>query len=76
MADEAGAGGGPYAACDPAENLAAFLLFPKLKLWCIDNGYGPDFGPYGGAPADDAEAAGSENVLDEAAPDEALDEEA
>merc|ERR1712061_609025 len=42
--------------CDPSQNLAAFLLFPKLKCWCVDNGYGPEFGPYGsGCPADDVD---------------------
>merc|ERR1712080_351657 len=66
--------------CDPSQNLAAFLLFPKLKCWCVDNGYGPEFGPYGsGCPAGDVDnaldAGASEAVEEEASLEEVLEEE-
>merc|ERR1712179_188129 len=65
--------------CDPAQNLAAFLLFPKLKCWCVDNGYGPEFGPYGsGCPADDVDnaldAGASETVEEEVSLEDVLAE--
>merc|ERR1712080_738255 len=66
--------------CDPSQNLATFLLFPKLKCWCVDNGYGPEFGPYGsGCPAGDVDnaldAGASEAVEEEASLEEVLEEE-
>merc|ERR1712061_930432 len=66
--------------CDPSQNLAAFLLFPKLKCWCVDNGYGPEFGPYGsGCPADDVDnaldAGASETVEEEVSLEDVLAEE-
>merc|ERR1712080_179848 len=66
--------------CDPSQNLAAFLLFPKLKCWCVDNGYGPEFGPYGsGCSAGDVDnaldAGASEAVEEEASLEEVLEEE-
>merc|ERR1711874_907620 len=66
--------------CDPSQNLAAFLLFPKLKCWCVDNGYGPEFGPYGsGCPADDVDnaldAGASETVEEEVSLEDVLEEE-
>merc|ERR1712088_1093272 len=65
--------------CDPSQNLAAFLLFPKLKCWCVDNGYGPEFGPYGsGCPADDVDnaldAGASETVEEEVSLEDVLAE--
>merc|ERR1712088_1130305 len=66
--------------CDPSQNLAAFLLFPKLKCWCVDNGYGPEFGPYGsGRPAGDVDnaldAGASETVEEEVSLEDVLAEE-
>merc|ERR1712080_612919 len=66
--------------CDPSQTLATFLLFPKLKCWCVDNGYGPEFGPYGsGCPAGDVDnaldAGASEAVEEEASLEEVLEEE-
>merc|ERR1711874_750289 len=66
--------------CDPSQNLAAFLLFPKLKCWCVDNGYGPEFGPYGsGCPADDVDnaldAGASETVEEEVSLEDVLADE-
>merc|ERR1712061_933681 len=66
--------------CDPSQNLAAFLLFPKLKCWCVDNGYGPEFGPYGsGCPAGDVDnaldAGASETVEEEVSLEDVLAEE-
>merc|ERR1712080_566744 len=66
--------------CDPSQNLATFLLFPKLKCWCVDNGYGPEFGPYGsGCSAGDVDnaldAGASEAVEEEASLEEVLEEE-
>merc|ERR1712061_88448 len=65
--------------CDPSQNLAAFLLFPKLKCWCVDNGYGPEFGPYGfGCPAGDVDnaldAGASETVEEEVSLEDVLAE--
>merc|ERR1712080_81130 len=66
--------------CDPSQNLATFLLFPKLKCWCVDNGYGPEFGPYGsGCPADDVDnaldAGASETVEEEVSLEDVLADE-
>ena len=45
--------------CDPATGIGAFLNFPKLRLWCADNGV-TDFGPYGGVPSGEGEGDGGE----------------
>jgi len=61
---EGGEGGDVPAWCDPTMNLGGFLNFVAIRKWCGDAGYGPDFSPYGAAPAEE-EGSGEEAPAEE-----------
>jgi hypothetical protein len=57
--------------CNPITPMGAWLNFRKMKIWCVDNGYGPSFGPYGSGTAanggsEEDGADGEMDMLDEA----------
>jgi len=50
----------PY--CNPDDPMGAWLLFPKMKIFCGGLGY-ESFGRYGSLPAEDEEAEDTENAV-------------